>query len=631
MTDPQAPDSAGAAAALPRRNYQACLECKRHKVKCNMGSSESPQPPCIRCRRAQLQCVFGPVRRLRSRVRRKNGAGVPPTAAAAPIAPPVDAREDDFRAESRSPPHAEAQAHSETHHDVREGSPDAAEATVPSTDDARAAAPGYNLSSWNHFNLCRDGYLTPAEADHLVDHFFRWMHPIFPLVDQQYSSRLIEGIVLLVEWHTRSLDLVSPPMDISGPYALGSYSFNPCPSSTLPDVSNFESEVLNASETIKSLLTATWRLLGIAITLSDEIGLHQVITKAGERQMQDGTDGPRRARVRDFLVTLVWEHSFRLGRKCVLVLPPTPPEPAQREPASQLSAFLDSRTELYRLLQLVESTVYSTPRHTADIITSGRYVSIISDFSGYLAAWRSRFEHLKGPGPLRKHLEIIWHSARTFLNCVAVQAFAIRCATAGRRPSSRGAGAGAGAASNTQSFTQSAQHYQDLSLAEDVTKDAEQVLEIALALHREGYLRHAPMNLMYHIMAASMLLLKLQLLPVRISGKRGAGDPMAPLKQIAKALEEAGIDDVHVCCRFASCFKRLMRKIEADRGQPRPTVEASDPGHQGLESVSGILWPSGDPDAAADATGAGLPFGTSLCEGLFSLEQDGEWPRWLAF
>ncbi|GME28813.1 Fungal Zn binuclear cluster domain containing protein [Neofusicoccum parvum] len=418
-------------------------------------------------------------------------------------------------------------------------------------------------------------------------------------------------------------------MDISGPYALGSYSFNPCPSSTLPDVSNFESEVLNASETIKPLLTATWRLLGIAITLSDEIGLHQVITKAGERQMQDGTDGPRRARVRDFLVTLVWEHSFRLGRKCVLVLPPTPPEPAQREPASQLSALLDSRTELYRLLQLVESTVYSTPRHTADIITSGRYVSIISDFSGYLAAWRSRFEHLKGPGPLRKHLEIIWHSARTFLNCVAVQAFAIRCATAGRRPSSRGAGAGA--ASNTQSFTQSAQHYQDLSLAEDVTKDAEQVLEIALALHREGYLRHAPMNLMYHIMAASMLLLKLQLLPVRISGKRGAGDPMAPLKQIAKALEEAGIDDVHVCCRFASCFKRLMRKIEADREQPRPTVEASDPGHQGLESVSGILWPSGDPDAAADATATGLPFGTSLCEGLFSLEQDGEWPRWLAF
>ncbi|KAL1630308.1 hypothetical protein SLS56_004980 [Neofusicoccum ribis] len=610
----------------------------------------------------QLQCVFGPVRRLRSRVKRKNG--VPPTAAAAPIPTPVDAREDEFRAESRNPPHAEAQAHSEIHHDAREGSPDAAEATAPSTDDGRPTAPGYNLSSWNHFNLCRDGYLTPAEADHLVDHFFQWMHPIFPLVDQEYSSSanreqlitrepflcatilaicsrcswihaypaspraieahgmlyrhlqseisrciwapdrrynaralgLIEGIVLLVEWHTRSLDLVSPPMDISGPYALGSYSFNPCPSSTLPDVSNFESEVLNASETIKSLLTATWRLLAIAITLSDEIGLHQVITKAGERQMQGDADGSRRAR---------------------------------REPASQLSALLDSRTELYRLLQLVESTVYSTPRHTADIITSGRYVSIISDFSGYLAAWRSRFEHLKGPGPLRKHLEVIWHSARTFLNCVAVQAFAIRCKTAGRRPSSRGAGTGA--ASNTQSFTQSAQHYQDLSMAEDVTKDAEQVLEIALELHREGYLRHAPMNLMYHIMAASMLLLKLQLLPIRINGRRGAGDLMAPLKKIARALEEASIDDVHVCCRFASCFKRLMRKIEADRGQPRPTVEASDPGHQGLESISGVLWPSGDPDAAADATAMGLPFGTSLCEGLFSLEQDGEWPRWLAF
>lgn len=52
--------------AQHKRVYQACIPCRRRKVKCDLGSVDNPSdPPCVRCRRESKECYFSPTRRKR--------------------------------------------------------------------------------------------------------------------------------------------------------------------------------------------------------------------------------------------------------------------------------------------------------------------------------------------------------------------------------------------------------------------------------------------------------------------------------------------------------------------------------------------------------------------------------------
>lgn len=52
-----------------KRVYQACIPCRRRKVRCDLGSVDNPHdPPCVRCRRESKECYFSATRR-----KRKNG------------------------------------------------------------------------------------------------------------------------------------------------------------------------------------------------------------------------------------------------------------------------------------------------------------------------------------------------------------------------------------------------------------------------------------------------------------------------------------------------------------------------------------------------------------------------------
>jgi Fungal Zn(2)-Cys(6) binuclear cluster domain len=41
-----------------KRTYQACLPCRKRKVRCDLGDIDAPNPPCVRCRRERKDCVF---------------------------------------------------------------------------------------------------------------------------------------------------------------------------------------------------------------------------------------------------------------------------------------------------------------------------------------------------------------------------------------------------------------------------------------------------------------------------------------------------------------------------------------------------------------------------------------------
>lgn len=47
-----------------QRTYQACIPCRKRKVRCDMGSVDNPHdPPCQRCRREAKDCYFSSTRR----------------------------------------------------------------------------------------------------------------------------------------------------------------------------------------------------------------------------------------------------------------------------------------------------------------------------------------------------------------------------------------------------------------------------------------------------------------------------------------------------------------------------------------------------------------------------------------
>lgn len=54
------------APAQHTRTYQACIPCRRRKVRCDLGPVDNPHdPPCVRCRRESKECFFSATRRKR--------------------------------------------------------------------------------------------------------------------------------------------------------------------------------------------------------------------------------------------------------------------------------------------------------------------------------------------------------------------------------------------------------------------------------------------------------------------------------------------------------------------------------------------------------------------------------------
>lgn len=62
----QSQQQSSAANAQHKRVYQACIPCRRRKVRCDLGSVDNPHdPPCVRCRRESKECYFSATRRKR--------------------------------------------------------------------------------------------------------------------------------------------------------------------------------------------------------------------------------------------------------------------------------------------------------------------------------------------------------------------------------------------------------------------------------------------------------------------------------------------------------------------------------------------------------------------------------------
>ncbi|EKG17516.1 Fungal Zn binuclear cluster domain containing protein [Macrophomina phaseolina MS6] len=372
--------------------------------------------------------------------------------------------------------------------------------------------------------------------------------------DAAQESRVlstVESIVLFVEWRPR-------PMDVMPNQGMDATAMD------VPGVGRGESQnCVIDEETQKAYLFArrmnatSWRLLGHAIHLLDEIGLVEGLSKPKESRQHDAANLRRRARIRDLLVPLVWEVSFRLGRESLLKLPKS----AGAEEYSGENVFsplLRSRTELYRLCRLIENTLYSSASATKDIIASDRHPEMVSSLAEIMHDWRNKFQRQPGPLALRKSIEIQYHSIWTYLHAISFQAIVERL----RHSSGNEAAIRHFERSyqplglSVAEVLRSERSRRDIQSTDEIAKASIRALELTLELEHEGYLRFIPSSTMIHISTSATLLLK----GLRAVTDRSTSDL---LSRLSRAMQTAAVDDAHAMAHFSSGLSSIVKKFLA--------------------------------------------------------------------
>ncbi|KAJ5999905.1 hypothetical protein N7481_000314 [Penicillium waksmanii] len=208
-----------------RRVYQACEPCREKKVRCELGSADSPsKPPCARCRRESKECFFSALRSRKIANRKSQPLPRKPRPQPATFSPdsillspgnsnptqedgrplPEDGRAAAALLEGHPRTYhealtllSEACEHSEArkepidcspsnHPNVTEHSADShlGIQTVPTANKHTNDA----LRAWSNLRFVRGGLFTAEEALDMVDHFYSFHSAFSPVVPDYFRS-----------------------------------------------------------------------------------------------------------------------------------------------------------------------------------------------------------------------------------------------------------------------------------------------------------------------------------------------------------------------------------------------------------------------------------------------------------
>ncbi|KAJ5404284.1 hypothetical protein N7509_004155 [Penicillium cosmopolitanum] len=206
-----------------RRVYQACEPCREKKVRCELGSADSPsKPPCARCRRESKDCFFSALRSRKIANRKSQPSPRKPRPQPTTFSPnsillspgnPTPTEEDsrplpgDGRATAallEGHPRtyhealtllSEACEHSEARRESTDGSPSNHPNATENSPDLRLGiqiVPTANrhtndaLRAWSNLRFVRGGLFTAEEALDMVDHFYTFHSAFSPVVPEHF-------------------------------------------------------------------------------------------------------------------------------------------------------------------------------------------------------------------------------------------------------------------------------------------------------------------------------------------------------------------------------------------------------------------------------------------------------------
>nr|XP_018265113.1 uncharacterized protein I303_01473 [Kwoniella dejecticola CBS 10117]OBR87271.1 hypothetical protein I303_01473 [Kwoniella dejecticola CBS 10117] len=642
------------------RTYQACESCRAAKLRCDLGSPDAPhEPPCRRCLRTGRQCNF-----TKTYQRKTPKPENPPSPR--PVLDPrlnfASYQQVPLSQQSVNPPKRTQDADdTEDFKFVRgerlENPADALRILCAAAEDEDSKGReeptfpiDYSVGTglWNQWVPVRDGLLTAEEATALLSYFgthFNIMLPIvpiqlfqpenFPLLLREpillaamictaarymdmgdsfnpveprrarivqskitgwlrerigfiamgeTSSRTIgtvEALLILSEWPPRALLLSDNSINVAS--TSGKTPANPC----------------------KVYDDLSWTMIGLAVRISQELGLHD--EKAYPSESQAEWSVHRRHRTWIYCQAADRHASVRLGRGSLIQEMPT----GWWDVLGEYSRLSGDETfpfprvqvkwkdimlvaQLTHMIGLIQEQFYDSPDVTADLVRTGRFETTLHRLKPELEmAWDIKagdlptydlFDH-QGTSFTEDELrELRWRLdldyIRLYSNAIAMRAAQARVM---RRHS-------ASVINSTEG-----------PFIIEAVDAAISLVKYGIALHKKAILRHCPSRAFLRLVFASVFLMK----AVSFGAVGQPEQEIVDLQcSLIQALSSASVDDEHVASYLARMLSRVFPAIPTGPSRAAPpeinnTTDMSNIDTSNLLSIFGFDTEI-SPNAAAD-------------------------------
>ncbi|KJX99224.1 Fungal Zn binuclear cluster domain containing protein/C6 transcription factor [Zymoseptoria brevis] len=396
----------------------------------------------------------------------------------------------------------------------------------------------------------------------------------------------VESLVLLTEWHPRAMHF--PPEEDDDDLMMPDQSY------VLPEMTGQDGAKGIGGHRMDAWLEPCWRsdrmcwmLLGMAMSLAMEIG---VFDSSEWQRHAPSTDGQplsaadltsydkRRCNVRDLLLVYVTQTSGRLGLTSMLPSYYSKPDDSERHKRNGQQDSVQEVTlhfwlRMASLMREGNNKIFANKTFTRDLIRNGNYKAALAQLQPPLEEWRRDFDSCQSmPKYMRAILGIEYEYCRVYLNALALQAVAERCANDHPSPvqvvdppleMARAAIASSGDGRPDVAITPSTlskwlggdRHY-----FVTVGDAARNLLKIVVEdLYPDGFLRHAPVRTYFRIISVAIMLLKSFSLGATESD---VTDSLTLMDRTVEALRTCIVDDVHVASRFADLLDTLARNLK---------------------------------------------------------------------
>lgn len=395
----------------------------------------------------------------------------------------------------------------------------------------------------------------------------------------------VESLVLLTEWHPRAMHF--PPDEADEELMIPD---EPLPTPDITENNDVPKGI--GGQRMDTWLEPCWRsdrmcwmLLGISMSLAFEIGVFDASEWQRHARSIDGhplsaeelqSYDRRRGSVRDLLLVYVTQTSGRLGLTSMLPSNYTKPEDSslyKREFGQHVTVHetvLHFWLRMASIMREGNQKIFANKAFTRDLIKNGDYTGTLNRLQHPLHEWRQDFDNCPSiPRYMRYILEIEYEYCRVYINALALQAVAERCANEypiqNIDPPSELARSVVGTNGARADLTIAPQ-----TLAKMLGRDRQYILEVGDAarnllkvvvegLYPGEYLRHAPVRTYFRIISVAIMLLKSFSLG---ASESDVADSLTLMDKTVEALRGCIVDDVHVASRFADLLDTLTQNLK---------------------------------------------------------------------
>lgn len=196
----------------------------------------------------------------------------------------------------------------------------------------------------------------------------------------------IEALILLSEWHPRSLHF--PPETADWDCLMNNKDLDD--SYVMPSVESQRSWIKNVVEPANRSDRMSWMLLGCATTLGHELGVFLEDDPPNTAKL-DKNRRNRQLRIKKLLYTFVTQLAARLGTSSML--PPSlsrfgaGPSDGSTADERLWHDFMDSWTQLTNFIKSLRDMVFPSEAFTRQLLQGGQYVNILEHFRTLLDSW----------------------------------------------------------------------------------------------------------------------------------------------------------------------------------------------------------------------------------------------------